>query len=86
MPIKQKKRNNIDGAKIQAEILILVCVCNSCSGLLCTVAAALVHACEISTTLQPWVTIFFYSIMPPDWNLCEQRQDNWKFKGKCQNF
>ena len=28
----------------------------------------------------PWVTIFFYSIMPPYWNLCEQRQDNWQDK------
>ena len=23
---------------------------------------------------------FFYSIMPPHWNLCEQRQDNWQDK------
>ena len=29
---------------------------------------------------QAWVTIFFYSIMPHDWNLCEQRQDNWQDK------
>ena len=23
---------------------------------------------------------FFYSMMPPHWNLCEQRQDNWQDK------
>ena len=23
---------------------------------------------------------FFYSIWPPDWNLCEQWQDNWQDK------
>ena len=27
-----------------------------------------------------WVTILFYSLMPPHWNLCEQRQDNWQDK------
>ena len=27
-----------------------------------------------------WVTILFYSIMLPYWNLCEQRQDNWQDK------